>query len=293
MPSYGTHALHGQLVLAEASPVIEIDPALMATCCFGPDALMTTSFKTFNIQHRYKVNAYFEALINRIKREKLADNKEAMAFLYGHLDHYILDATTHPLINYMTKGLPPAYKMDWHGLLELWIDAYMRQAYGQLQWNFLHMEHFKDKRVRELIDAVYSEVYDLKNASSKYVTGMNLLVILDRYIRTLPGIGAVSDALKIGNISLKETSAALQFMNENRQEWQNPVTGEVSNASFSDLFKLAKTRALETFEAVDNTIYKDKPLSGHYLVNDISYNTGLPCCYPEEETYPYVRKIGA
>ena len=48
-----------------------------------------------------------------------------MAFVYGQIDHYILDVIMHPLIYYMTQNLPKTNIITPHCITEMWIDDYV------------------------------------------------------------------------------------------------------------------------------------------------------------------------
>ena len=124
MPSYKTHSIHSELVYHRMSKGIPIDLEDLKTFAMGPDTLISTDKKTFKIAHRYNVKEYYLTLLKTIKTNKLLDNSEAMAFLYGQLDHFVLDAVTQPLIYYMTAGETLSSSIGAHGLCELWIDDY-------------------------------------------------------------------------------------------------------------------------------------------------------------------------
>ena len=68
---------------------------------------------------------FFAYLMREIKNSHNLDNPEAIAFLYGQIDHFILDVIMHPLIYYMTDDLPKEHLIDPHGLVENLIDDYV------------------------------------------------------------------------------------------------------------------------------------------------------------------------
>ena len=106
MPSYKTHAIHGEMILPEINNRVEINKEDLKSFCMGPDALIVTDYRLFELQHIKSTRKYFKTLIKLIKENKLQDNSEVMAFLYGQLDHFILDMIMHPLIYYMTNEMP-------------------------------------------------------------------------------------------------------------------------------------------------------------------------------------------
>ena len=103
MPNYKTHSIHGEIVLPNINNRVYIDNEAIKTYSMGPDVLISTDYKTFNTQHCSNTRDYFLLLIELIKTNKLYDNSEVMAYLYGQIDHYILDILLHPLIYYMSE----------------------------------------------------------------------------------------------------------------------------------------------------------------------------------------------
>ena len=290
MPSYKTHAIHGELILPEMDKRTEIKENDLKTFCFGPDSLIATDYKTFTYQHRQKVRLFFEAIMNVIKEKKLQDNSEVMAYLYGQLDHYIVDITCHPLIYYMTQELPKEHKMHPHGLIELWIDDYIMQKYGKKEMLYFHKWYLKDKELRRLIDKVYEDVFNMKNESSKYSIGITLINLLDSLARTNAiGIAPlVFKAANIGDLTYRGAERVLPYLNLEHEKWTIPYSGEEVTESFDDLWNKSIERSLETIHSVNGYLYDGKPLTEHYIITNSSYNTGLPCV--EKEKFPFVKK---
>ena len=131
MPSYKTHSIHGELVLPKIDKKIYINPDAIKTYCIGPDSLILTDYNTCMYQHANKTKEYFLEMLRIIKEKKLQDNSEVIAFLYGQLDHFILDSITHPYIYYMTQDIESKYKINPHGLIEMWIDDYTIKKYNK------------------------------------------------------------------------------------------------------------------------------------------------------------------
>lgn len=52
--------------------------------------------------HHKKINDYFLSLINYINDKKYYSNGQVMTYLYGHICHFVLDTTIHPLTIYNT-----------------------------------------------------------------------------------------------------------------------------------------------------------------------------------------------
>ena len=68
MPSYKTHAIHGEIILPEINKKVEINKEDLKSFCMGPDALILTDYRLFEIQHAQNTRKYFKTLIKLIKQ---------------------------------------------------------------------------------------------------------------------------------------------------------------------------------------------------------------------------------
>lgn len=291
MPSYKTHAIHGEMILPEINNKTDINKEDLKSFCMGPDALILTDYKLFEIQHIKSTRKYFKTLIRLIKHNKLQDNSEAMAFLYGQLDHFILDMIMHPLIYYMTENIPKEHLLDPHGIVENLIDDYVVQKFDRNDQVYYHKVTISDRKLARLIDDAYYKVYHTRNISLKYNIGMILINIYDSLIRRDKSFLAksVMKLINFGDVSYhKDYKRVLPYLNLDHNLWLNPETGEESYASFDNLWEKASEVALETIQDVNMYLYQDKRLKNPIIMNDTSFNTGLPC--KEGQTKRFVKK---
>ena len=291
MPSYKTHAIHGEMILPNINKKVDIDKEDIKAYCMGPDALILTDYRLFELQHVKSTRKYFRTLIKLIKQYKLQDNSEAMAFLYGQLDHFILDMIMHPLIYYMTNELPRDYIMEPHGIVENLIDDYVVQKFDRNDDVYYHKVTISSRKLMKLVNDAYEKVYHSKNVSFKYSLGMVLINIYDSLIRRdkLFLAKTVMKLIKFGDVSYhKDYKKVLPYLNLEHNLWLNPETGEESYASFDNLWEKANEVALETIQDVNNYLYQDKRLKNSIIMNDTSFNTGLPC--DKGQTLKYVKK---
>ncbi len=286
MPSYKTHSIHAEEVFKSLDRKTNIDKESMKVFAMGPDALISSDYSTFDKMHKENVKEYFMSLLKAYKEKKLLDNPEAMSFLYGQLDHYMLDASTHPLIYYLTEKCPKEGTINMHGLVEMWIDAYYMRKYNSTEKKYYHKSGIKDRELMLVIDEVTNRIYGSKNVSSNYNKGIKLLSMYDLLARNnLLGIVPIVEKV-IGPITFKNGISRVEpFLNEDHSTWLNPETGELLNESFDDLFNKAKDNSLELIHDVDSYLYNDKPLKNYFINSDISYNTGLSCSRGQLLTY--------
>ena len=291
MPSYKTHSVHGEIILPSIDRKIEIDKDDIETFCIGPDTMIATDNKLFDYQHTNKVKQYFENLLKLIKQNKLQDNSSVMSFLYGQLDHYILDTTTHPLIYYVTEDMPKKHLLTPHSIVEMWIDDYILEKYNKNEVQYYNKSSINNKELKKIINTLYKETYGSKFAYLKYKYGMKLINMFDTLVRKkyMKPIPSLIKLFNVGDITYhKNNEKVLQYLNLNNDVWYNPETGEVTNDSFDDLWKKSLEVSLQTIDDVNGYLYSDKELKNAYIKDDISYSTGLPC--DEGQHFTYIKK---
>ena len=279
MPNYKTHSIHGNIVLSNMDKEIDINIDDMINYSIGPDALLTTNYKLFSKQHINSVRDYFTYLINYIKFNRLQEDKEVMAFLYGQIDHYILDVITHPMIYYYTSNLITDYKFNTHGLIEHWIDDYVISILNNdnIEYNNHIVIH---DNLSKLINNIYLDIFNYKFVSLQYFIGLKNTFKYDNIIRDKYSylFKPIIDIANIGNITYGDNYLnVLPYLNINNDLWLNPETNEKYYTSFNDLWYKSISESLETLNDINNYLYHDIPFYNYYIDNDISYNTGLPC----------------
>ncbi len=290
MPDYKTHSIHSEIVFKNIRNRSNINPEELKIFAFGPDSLISTNYKLFDYQHSHRTKDYFVYLLKTIKDKKLQDNSKVMSFLYGQLDHFILDVIIHPLIYYMTEKMPARYKLKPHTLVELWISDYIMKKHFKGGNGYYHNNPILDKELREIIDSSYEKIYQCKNVSTKYELGARNLLLFDN-IRFSDNklLKKVCNTLKLGDFFYNRTSHRVRpFLNLNHKIITNPVTGVEFKSSFNDLWEESIMVASELIEDVDRYLYLDRPLNNYYINGNISYNTGLPC--QEKEHFRFVKR---
>lgn len=290
MPSYITHSVHGNKLFKSIDKKIELDINDFETYCAGPDLLIASDYKTFDLQHSNNVKEYFMYLIKYIKEEKLYNDEETMSFLYGQIDHYILDLVMHPLIYSYTKFKRSDFKIDLHGLMEMWLDDYILKIYDIKRDKFYSKKSINSSKLKKLMNDTYHKIYHTNMASLKYLFGIRVISLFDYFIRDKHvDVSLYMD--RLGNILHEDhEKELLPYLNLEHDKWINPETGEVSKKSLMDLWEESKNASLQTIEDVNKYIYDNKYLNNGFINNDISYNTGLPCNYGQEFKYLKKRK---
>jgi len=291
MPDYKSHSIHGELVLSNIkNNRILIHNEDIKRFSFGPDSLLTTDYQLFDYQHSHYTRAFFECLLSKIKEYKLQDNEKVMAFLYGQLDHFVLDLVAHPLIYYMTERMPSKHKIKPHALIEMWIDDYISHKYNKRQKNYYIDSSVINKELGTVINETYSRIFNKTNIAPKYETGIYSLTSFDKMRHSKSEIiKKICSCLNIGDLFYtRNYKRVIPYLNLERRTITNPVTGQRFNDSFDDLWNKSIDITSELIEDVNRYLYLDKPLNNYFIKNNISYNTGLPCRNNEE--FKYVKK---
>ena len=128
--------------------------------------------KCRRLSHRKKKEEFIFNMINYIKENKLTDNKEVMGILYGHISHYIMDDTMHPLVRLIDKESSPV-RMKSHTLIEGMIDSYIvKYKYNKeidecLNKGMLIVGINRDGY--KMINKVYEKTYGVKNVAISYI----------------------------------------------------------------------------------------------------------------------------
>lgn len=283
MPNYRTHSIHGEQILPHLRMMNQhtyIPREDFKTYCIGPDALIFGDKKLFSYQHANNTRDYFLSLINCIKENGLEEKPEIIAFLYGHLDHFVLDTTMHPLINYMTAGLPRTYLMHPHAIVENWIDDYVKQKYNSKEIFYYHRFAIKSEELKSVINEVYRQVYAVNGPSNKYTIGnigIEAFDVLGR-AKVLPIAPLLFRLFLVGPVEYrKNISRVLPYLNLEGETWYNPITGEEYKESFDDLWNKSKQIALDVIDDVNGSLYRGKDVNHPLILNNTSFSTGEPC----------------
>ena len=284
MPTYKTHAIHIMKCNDYIDKRISLNPEDLKVFSFGPDALAFTDPITFNAQHSKDSKYFFAYLMREIKNSHNLDNPEAIAFLYGQIDHFILDYSFHPFVNYLTSNMKLNKLIHPHMQMEFWIDNYMMDKYGIYDKNFFTVSKIDDPETRRIIDMTYLNVYRCFFASAKYDIGINTYESLESKIRFND---MISTAIKpLADLTYEKRKKIMEcFINKERKTWFHPINGEEHHESLRELWNNSVALYIETIEAVNRFLYDDKELKSELLDSNSSYDTALDCNGPKKLIY--------
>lgn len=127
--------------------------------------------------HRNNTQKYLINIIKYIKTNKLFKQSDVLAYLYGSINHYCLDTTMHPYINYLSYIAKDNISM--HTKLEFEIDAYYYEKINNkpfykynLPKDILPKIKFS-KDLKKCINSVFAKTYNVKNMGCIYEKSYN------------------------------------------------------------------------------------------------------------------------
>lgn len=286
MPAYISHSIMGSELYKKSfndEKVFksEVNQNSLKTYALGIDLSHFIKAPKGDI-HSIKTQEFLLNLIKYIKENDLIENEEALAFLYGHISHYFFDTNAHPLIYYIEKGCKKLGTIGTHTMVEGFLDSYMsehilQKDYMEVKPSFFNQANLRNPEIVKLLQEVYGKTYNEQNAISSYRNVIRIFTILESCTKCgiitkpmLTKFASFERFLEINNLTRKE------IINQDKNTWQIPLTGEKHNESFIELYNRALEMTMYAIAKVNEYLYGGKDLSTLYNVfPNISYDTGV------------------
>lgn len=249
--------------------------------------------------HITNVNLYFLNILKYMIDNNLRDNKILREYLFGSINHYVLDSTVHPYVYYKTgvyeKNDKTTYKYNGkHVRLEFMLDAYFYNEDTNKKYkdfdiakNIVKKVKF-DNELNNILDSVFFQTFNVANISKYYEKSyihcnyIYKYVIFDKYGRK-KALFSIYDifqnnktkAYKYNTTYIKTVDESI--LNLEHNIWYNPCNKKlVSEDSIIDLYNKAVEKACELITIAfcvleggeDLKVFLDK-------VGNNSYRTGL------------------
>lgn len=250
--------------------------------------------------HVHKVWDYFENILIYIKEKKLFDDGN-IGYLYGSLSHYALDTTFHPYVHYISGRFSKRDKkntkkyMGKHAINEIMLDAiFYYKNHNTKYYKYKLYEDtsffnkiFFEKSVKSTIDYVYKKTFNVNNMSQTYNESYLQCKQIYKYLmydRTSlkRKIYRLSDFLtpfknfKSYSYSHHINEPNLAILNNEKEIWLHPITGEKHTESVEELYEIAAKKLISYIKVSNDyltgkcTINKVKKIIGNR-----SYSTNL------------------
>ena len=245
--------------------------------------------------HHRNTQAYLLNIVQGIIDNKLEDKPECIAYLYGSITHYILDAICHPFIFYKTgvyyKNKPERHKYrNEHTHIEKHLDAfYYTNFYKKPYYNVnVNKELIKNpiftKDLENLVSEAYLKTYNYPNIGKIFPRCIkNAKFIIGTFINDRTGTKQ-KIALFINKFTkshpeyyttfIKEP--IIDYLNTERKTWNHPCDkNETYNYSFNDLVKQSEERTVNIINKLHECIYKTKDIESlKDVILELDYATG-------------------
>ena len=283
MPSYISHAIHGEKLFEKMNSEnllkedVELSKLKAYTIAYDYAYLV----KGLD-NHNYSAKDYLLYIIRYIKINHLESNISVLAYLYGHVAHFFLDAYAHPLIYYIEKGCMPSSFISSHFMVEGYLNTYLSERVLGKDILDVHANYFNDanlnnKDIRELISSSYLMIYGKNNVITsfklvkKFFTSIEVL-----YKDIFRSKKMVNDLTQFKVFLTKNKITLPEIANEDHGAWYNPVTGKMHTDSFLDLFYKSVDKSLDTINDINRYFYGNESFDKlERIIPDISLDTGV------------------
>ena len=252
--------------------------------------------------HKTNVKKYFMNMIKNIKEMHLEQDPDALAYLFGSINHYVLDSTCHPLIFYKTGVFSPSNRKETkkylglHTDMETTIDCFyyinkFKKSYHKVNTakEFIPKIKFSDN-LKKLMDKTFEDTFNEKNASKYYFKSYrNSRWLYPLFVNDKHGIKKAFYSLLNKIVLFRRTNykyissyvrqPKLNYLNIEHKKWVFPSDKSItSTESFIDLYNKSLTRSkllIETAYKVLNNELDIKEFEN--IVGNLSYVRGLDC----------------
>ena len=255
------------------------------------------------MMHRSKTREFFLEIVNYIYDNKLINNSEVMAYLYGYICHYYLDLYTHPFIYYkggiFKRGNKNTYKYNGlHQKIEYGIDLYFIKKNEDVEVRkFKVYKAIFDVKgltpeLKDIIKATIGKVYSISNVGDIYEESIWYMKKFFRYFNYDPygvklklyklvdGI-TPNSVIRVQELSFSnEYSDINNYLNLDKKIWYCPWDKTKRyRSSFLELYERAKIKAIKTIEEVTRMLENDSLDKGklNKLFENLSFCTGIDC----------------
>jgi len=249
---------------------------------------------------------------------KTAIEKKSIAmrnYLIGFLTHHALDTRIHPYIFYYT-GLYDETNPEtsqWAGL-HLEFERKVDIAFIKDRFKFSpHKKHLMKKTLplKQLSEEILTQIetsikntFNLENTASVFNQGYKIMKKVGRFVvfdplkikRKLIGLFESKNQPKntyYQDLSHAQNTSDFDYLNLTHETWYHPVSNTPHQESVNDLFNQAFEVSKKWAEAVIKGFKEQTTSDLENLLEDASYDTGLPWNPKKSMTYffDYRKKI--
>lgn len=228
MPGFVSHTIMAKDVYNKLNNK-DVNLNYMMTYSLGGD--LTKYAKCRYDSHHKDMDKFIYEMARYIKENNLIHNKDIMGILYGHICHYVMDDTIHPLVRNLARN--GSNRKHNHTLIEVYYDNYLiKKRYhiskAKYLQNILHTK--SNKTINTLINNIYAEVYQTNNVYKYYQFNLWLY----RQLRNI--------YIMLGERLTNQLMGLNRFLRTNKMD----------NQTFDDVYELSVVLAVEYIKNVNN-----------------------------------------
>ena len=281
MANYTSHAIMSEKLYNNLKSKnmlkVNIDINHLKLFSLGQD-LTFVGRETFLDTHLNNSRKFFIDTIKYIRDNHLENDPLIMSYLYGHIAHYALDITIHPLIGKIIKDEKIKSVIKPHTVIECQLDKYLLNKYycDSYDYSFLRVKYIKDKKIRNIINNTYRNVYKSFDAQFLYKYSILLIRTSNVFIQKLYKNNNMFN--KLSRIeSYSHNNKFYKYINIDKYNFKKDMD-KIINKSIDLSSKLIKTANNYLYEnkkvkilyyAFDNTPYDIGTIEEEFKYNNI------------------------
>ena len=167
MPSYVSHTLMARDVYDRLKRK-DISLEYMLTFSLGAD--LSKYSKCRYDSHHSDIDKFIHNMAIYIKDNNLTNDMEVLGLLYGHICHYVMDETVHPLVKNISKNCLRSKRN--HTLIEGYYDSYLVNKKLNISIdkydNKFVLSGNVNNKIAKIIDYAYFSTYGVGHISRYY-----------------------------------------------------------------------------------------------------------------------------
>ena len=253
------------------------------------DILYFSNSKIGHYAHNHNSNLYFLNIVKYIRNNKLYNNSQVLAYLYGSICHYVLDSTIHPYVFYKTGLHIPKdsktrkYKGK-HNYMEYMIDAiiyedrYNKKIYKANLAKEMFPKIKFSKELNNTINYAFLESFNFRNVYKYFIRGhKNYRFGIKYFIYKILDFFKASKKRVFANVCYFIKKLDYTVLNLEHKKWYYPVDKKISyHYSLHDLYDVSIEKARKIINLLDNALDKEEKEVKKVLreIGNLSYSTG-------------------
>lgn len=276
MPSFITHKIFGEDVYCDLPKSIRnlINKDVYYTFCQSHDYLFYSYKKSIrslgHFAHKNETQKYILSIILYIKLNNLISDKNLLSYLYGVINHYVLDSMCHPFIHKKSSEVRKiTKKKGTHREVERSIDLLYLNRLEDKDFIKYDKLNLNDNLIN-CINYSYKQTYGIKNVSKEYKKCVNNYKFISSVLYN-DKIGMKKGIYKLFTFLFKYNLVCLS----NNIKCDNEYL-YCKNDCFDDYYKLSIKKSVNIIKKVDMFLNNKLSLDEiKKIIPNISYSTGL------------------